>query len=67
MNIYWIALLVLVPLVALASGHEIILKPFRAAETEKVATARDEEANKFRKIFLRVYLLVMGSEWLQVS
>ncbi|KAI0380544.1 MFS general substrate transporter [Hypomontagnella monticulosa] len=65
MNIYWIALLVLVPLVALASGHEIILKPFRAAETEKVATARDEEANKFRKIFLRVYLLVMGSEWLQ--
>lgn len=66
-SIYWIGLLVLVPLVALVSGHEVILRPFQAEKTEKVVTARDEEAREFRKIFLRVYLLVMGSEWLQVS
>ncbi|KAK8112795.1 hypothetical protein PG984_013321 [Apiospora sp. TS-2023a] len=34
-------------------------------EDEEVNRQYAEDANKFRWLFLRVYLLVMGSEWLQ--
>lgn len=75
LDIYWIGLIVLVPTVAFAAGHNIILKPFRRtgrirAESQErfpLNKKRDEEARKFRWTFLQVYLLVMGSEWLQVS
>ncbi|KAI1074037.1 MFS general substrate transporter [Whalleya microplaca] len=66
LNIYWIGLLILVPLVAFVAGHKIILRPLRSSKSEKTPTcARDDEAREFRKTFLRVYLLVMGSEWFQ--
>lgn len=67
LDLYWTGLLVLVPLVTLVAGHQIILRPFQDARREKAATSRDIDADAFRKTFLRVYLVVMGSEWLQVS
>jgi hypothetical protein len=71
LDIYWIGLLVLVPLVAVVAGHKTILSLFQkrsSTETEKQeSTPLDDEARKFQKTFLRVYLLVVGSEWLQVS
>ncbi len=83
LDIYWIGLLVLVPTVAFTAGRGVILRPFRRKRTpgtsegrEKPASSspsplapgrRHEEIRKFRWTFLQVYLLVMGSEWLQVS
>ncbi|KAI1767820.1 MFS general substrate transporter [Hypoxylon sp. FL1150] len=65
LDIYWIGLLVLVPLVALVAGHKVILRSFRDAKGDEVVTSWDADAAAFRKTFLRVYLVVMGSEWLQ--
>ncbi len=76
LDIYWIALLLLLPTVVLLSGRGLILRPFHRLRREKDGgeaqldpgrhTEKDEEGRKFRRIFLEVYLLVMGSEWLQV-
>jgi MFS transporter, MFS domain-containing protein family, molybdate-anion transporter len=66
LGIYWISLFVLLPTVAVVSGHHIILRPFRKGVIEKSPTIeRDEEARRFRRTFLQVYLLVMASDWLQ--
>ncbi|RYP57230.1 hypothetical protein DL769_009618 [Monosporascus sp. CRB-8-3] len=69
LGIYWIALLVLAPTAAFAAGHKVILRPFRRrrGHDEETCCERDGEAREFRMTFLRVYLLVMGSEWLQGS
>lgn len=76
LDIYWIGLLILVPTVAFAAGHNVILKPLRARgwmnagesrEKSLSHNRRNDETRKFRRTFLQVYLLVMGSEWLQVS
>lgn len=82
LDIYWASLLILVPCVTLVLGRNIIIRTFgrlsisTAAATatskiceeeeEKVDRQGVEEASRFRWLFLRVYLLVMGSEWLQV-
>ncbi|KAK5634522.1 hypothetical protein RRF57_010235 [Xylaria bambusicola] len=68
LDIYWIGLLVLVPVVAAAvAGHETILSSLRgtAAPEKREADPLEDEAREFRRTFLRVYLLVIGSEWLQ--
>ncbi|KAI1154002.1 hypothetical protein F4825DRAFT_460707 [Nemania diffusa] len=67
-NIYWVGLLALVFLVAIAiaiSQHKTILS-VRGAPTEKREPCPlDDDARKFERTFLTVYLLVIGSEWLQ--
>ncbi|KAI0803952.1 hypothetical protein GGR55DRAFT_682091 [Xylaria sp. FL0064] len=67
LDIYWIGLLVLVPIVALVAGHKTILSSLRGtSSTEKREhDPLNNEAAKFQLTFLRVYLLVIGSEWLQ--
>ncbi|GAW20109.1 hypothetical protein ANO14919_096050 [Xylariales sp. No.14919] len=66
LDIYWIGLLVLVPVVAIVAGHGIILSVLRGTPTEKrEPDPLDEDARKLQRTFLRVYLLVIGSEWLQ--
>ncbi|KAI0409031.1 hypothetical protein F4802DRAFT_593881 [Xylaria palmicola] len=70
LNIYWLALLVLAPLVAIAAGYGAVLSWWRRWSGEKRETKTpddddDDEARKFELTFLRVYLLVIGSEWLQ--
>ncbi|KAK8062448.1 major facilitator superfamily domain-containing protein 5 [Apiospora hydei] len=81
LDIYWTSLLILVPCVTLVLGRNIVLRTFGRFSTNTVVAAtkkggceeegedverRDTEAaGKFRWLFLRVYLLVMGSEWLQ--
>lgn len=76
LDIYWTTLILLLPTVVLLSGRGLILRPFRRRHKanehddnrielhERIL--KDEEAKKFRRMFLEVYLLVMGSEWLQV-
>ncbi|KAK9421835.1 hypothetical protein SUNI508_05436 [Seiridium unicorne] len=65
-DIYWIGLLFLTPCVALVLGRGLLLQPFRGKRLEvSVITQHDAEAGRFRRSFLQVYLLVMGSEWLQ--
>ncbi|KAI1774899.1 hypothetical protein F4818DRAFT_441723 [Hypoxylon cercidicola] len=65
LDLYWIGLLILVPLVTLAAGHQVFLRPFQDTRGEETITLRDVDAKAFRTTFLRVYLVVMGSEWLQ--
>ncbi|RYO76045.1 hypothetical protein DL762_002769 [Monosporascus cannonballus] len=67
LSIYWIGLLVLAPTVAFAAGHKATLRSFRRWRglDEETCCERDGEARKLRMTFFRVYLLVMGSEWLQ--
>ncbi|KAK7740415.1 hypothetical protein SLS62_011132 [Diatrype stigma] len=75
LDIYWIGLLILVPTIAFAAGHNFWLRPFRRSaygfarrdpeEKTPSSDRRGDEARKFRRTFLQVYLLVMGSEWLQ--
>ncbi|KAK7959612.1 uncharacterized protein PG986_004466 [Apiospora aurea] len=81
LDIYWTSLLILVPCVTLVLARNIVLRTFgRFSTCTVVATTKKggceeegedverrdaEEARKFRWLFLRVYLLVMGSEWLQ--
>ncbi|KAI0914948.1 hypothetical protein F4823DRAFT_630045 [Ustulina deusta] len=67
LDIYWTGLLVLVPIVALVAGHKTILSSLRGTpSTEKrEPDPLDDEARDFQWTFLRVYLLVIGSEWLQ--
>lgn len=78
LDIYWIGLLVLVPVVVIIAGHETIMSLVaRGTSTEKKKQQQqkeereidplDDEAAKFQRTFLRVYLLVIGSEWLQVG
>ncbi|RYP39500.1 hypothetical protein DL768_010707 [Monosporascus sp. mg162] len=69
LDIYWIGLLVLTPAAAFAVGHNVILRTFRMGRglDEETCCKRDGEAREFRTTFLRVYRLVMGSEWLQGS
>ncbi|KAI0592912.1 hypothetical protein F4775DRAFT_587213 [Biscogniauxia sp. FL1348] len=68
-DIYWTAVFALVPLVAIVAGHGAIAKLIfrRSHQTEQKEGRSDDDraARKFRRIFLQVYLLVMGSEWLQ--
>ena len=77
LDIYWIALILLLPTVVLVSGRDFIIQRFHRLRKEKDANPtecepRDSDLNKpaearvFRRMFLEVYLLVMGSEWLQV-
>ncbi|KAI1090950.1 MFS general substrate transporter [Rostrohypoxylon terebratum] len=67
LNIYWTSLFILVLIVVLLMGRNFILRLFRTKNLEKDVVLQDvdAEARKFRIIFLRVYLVVMGSEWLQ--
>ncbi|KAI0160889.1 MFS general substrate transporter [Hypoxylon sp. FL1284] len=65
LDLYSTGLLVLVPLATLVVGQRVFLRPFCGARQEKVTTLQDIDADAFRKTFLRVYLVVMGSEWLQ--
>ncbi|RYP62040.1 hypothetical protein DL770_009652 [Monosporascus sp. CRB-9-2] len=67
LDIYWIGLLVLVPTVVFAAGHNAILRTFRRRRGLDAETCceRDGEVWEFCTTFLRVYLLVMGSEWVQ--
>ncbi|KAI2611946.1 MFS general substrate transporter [Hypoxylon sp. NC1633] len=65
-DIYWTGLFILVPLVALAAGHQVLSRRFWATKRpEKTSTTRDADGKELQKIFLRVYLIVMASEWLQ--
>ncbi|KAI1420518.1 hypothetical protein F5Y12DRAFT_788209 [Xylaria sp. FL1777] len=73
LDIYWIGLLVLIPIVAIVAGHKTILSSLRRrTSAEKLEPdphphphPLDDDARKFQLTFLRVYLLVIGSEWLQ--
>ncbi|KAI1752627.1 hypothetical protein F4782DRAFT_540285 [Xylaria castorea] len=66
LDIYWIGLLVLTPLVAIVAGHKTILSWLRGTSVEKrEPNPLDDDAREFQRTFLRVYLLVIGSEWLQ--
>ncbi|KAI1840546.1 hypothetical protein JX266_013275 [Neoarthrinium moseri] len=71
LDIYWIGLLALLPGVALVAGRKLILRSFKRStnpsEKDIVGDQRQREAlaKDFRRTFLQVYLLVMGSEWLQ--
>ncbi|KAH8163269.1 hypothetical protein CIB48_g4977 [Xylaria polymorpha] len=66
LDIYWIGLLVLIPLVIIVAGHKTILSWFRGTSAEKrERNPLDDDAREFQRTFLRVYLLVIGSEWLQ--
>ncbi|KAI0489974.1 MFS general substrate transporter [Xylaria cf. heliscus] len=66
LNIYWIGLLVLAPLVAIVAGHKTILSWLRITPVEKrEPNPLVDEARDFRRTFLQVYLLIIGSEWLQ--
>ncbi|KAI0866336.1 hypothetical protein F4860DRAFT_508730 [Xylaria cubensis] len=66
LDIYWIGLLVLIPLVAIVAGYKNILSWLRGTSAEKREPhPLDEDAREFQLTFLRVYLLVIGSEWLQ--
>lgn len=71
LDIYWVALLVLVPTVLLLTGHarikHILLRLRSGSWPQAYQTDKDAEASRFQRIFLQVYLLVMGSEWLQVK
>jgi hypothetical protein len=72
LDIYWIGLLILAPCTALVLGRNFVLRPFMSQHDEKQEPTMynlelENEAKKFRRTFLQVYLLVMGSEWLQVS
>lgn len=80
LDIYWTTLLLLVPTVTLLTGRNLLARPFRRfaaawkdggkhgehTSYEDDLDDKDAEAHRFRRIFLQVYLLVMGSEWLQV-
>lgn len=73
-DIYWTSLLLLLAPVVLFTGRWL-LPQTTWARGRKGETAghdgtsekppNDEEARRFRRKFLQVYLLVMGSEWLQ--
>ncbi|KAI1376975.1 MFS general substrate transporter [Hypoxylon crocopeplum] len=64
-NIYWTGLFVLVPLVALVISYQAIIRLLQPRNSEKVTNTHDTDAKEFRDTFLRVYLVVMGSEWIQ--
>ncbi|KAI1308114.1 hypothetical protein F5Y03DRAFT_405319 [Xylaria venustula] len=70
LDIYWTGLLVLVPIVALVAGHKTILSSVQGTLSPSSTEKRerdplDDDARAFQRTFLRVYLLVIGSEWLQ--
>jgi hypothetical protein len=71
MDLYQITFTVLV----ITSGwlawtqHKHELRPPLPKEDESEEQAHEShgDPNRFRKIFIPVYLLVMGSDWLQVT
>ncbi|KAI1334964.1 hypothetical protein F5Y15DRAFT_428630 [Xylariaceae sp. FL0016] len=83
LDIYWITLVVLTPVVALTAGRGIIARVctrwWHPGQQQRSRLSRgeakdsrgddddddDDKAAAFRVTFFRVYLLVMGSEWLQ--
>ncbi|KAI0106528.1 MFS general substrate transporter [Nemania sp. FL0031] len=66
LDIYWVGLLVLVPIVAIVAGYKTILSLVQGTSTEKrELDPLDDEAGRLQRTFLRVYLVVVGSEWLQ--
>ncbi|KAH7039627.1 uncharacterized protein B0I36DRAFT_343489 [Microdochium trichocladiopsis] len=71
LDMYWMGLAVLGPMVLGAIGHGVVLRGLRRwrSGTGPVSvtepSALDAEASRFRTVFLRVYLTVMASEWLQ--
>jgi hypothetical protein len=74
-DIYWAGLLVLLPSAALLIGKDAIVRVFRhflgrdsngRVNPTGYSPEKNEEAKKFRRTFLQVYLLVMSGEWLQV-
>ncbi|KAI0892549.1 MFS general substrate transporter [Annulohypoxylon nitens] len=69
LNIYWTSLFILMPIVVLFLGRNAVLRLFRTKNLERNGVPQDVdvdvEARKFHRTFLRVYLVVMGSEWLQ--
>ncbi len=79
LDVYWIALLALAPTSILLAGRGYFVRPLRrlvggkrdqdgdVERCEESGKDRNDMARRFRITFLRVYLLVMGSEWLQVS
>ena len=46
--------------------HEFQAPPSKDAESEAQVHELHGDPSRFRKIFIPVYLLVMGSDWLQV-
>ncbi|KAI1382976.1 MFS general substrate transporter [Hypoxylon trugodes] len=64
LNIYWASLFIFVPIVVLAAGLRVVLQRLHGKWTKQTCHY-DNEAKVFRKVFLRVYLIVMASEWLQ--
>ncbi len=72
LDVYWIALIALAPTSVLLAGRSYLVRPFqrltRGNEGDKQdRDDGDDSAHQFRRTFLQVYLLVMGSEWLQVK
>ncbi|KAI1133134.1 hypothetical protein F5Y10DRAFT_260435 [Nemania abortiva] len=65
LDIYWSGLLVLVPVVAIVAGQESVLSLVRGTSEKRELDPLDDGAKKLQWTFLRVYLLVVGSEWLQ--
>lgn len=74
-DMYWASLAVLGSTVLVAAGHGVVLgtvRGWRSGNVPVVAAvgaeenAVDGDAKRFRSVFLRVYLTVMASEWLQV-
>ncbi|KAI1817454.1 MFS general substrate transporter [Poronia punctata] len=78
-DIYWTGLLVLIPIVAVVAGKDKISTLLRRRRSSRATVTPgdekqhvdpdpdliDDDARQFQKVFLRVYLLVVGSEWLQ--
>ncbi|KAJ8127752.1 hypothetical protein O1611_g5884 [Lasiodiplodia mahajangana] len=66
LDMYWIGLLVLVPIVVIVVGYKTILLLVQGTPAEKrELDPLNEDARKLQWTFLRVYLMVVGSEWLQ--
>lgn len=47
-------------------GHKLQAPPAQDAESEAQVYELHSDLSRFRKNFIPVYLLVMGSDWLQV-
>ncbi|KAL1872027.1 hypothetical protein VTK73DRAFT_1695 [Phialemonium thermophilum] len=73
LNMYWATLFVLLPtIIVLTAGKGVavhvlkrLVRPRAEDRDSKEYLSRKHEAKRFRYTFLRVYLLVMGAEWLQ--
>lgn len=74
-GIYWAGLLVLLLGAGVLIGKDVIAGLLRrvlgrsregSQQPQNYCPEKNEEAKKFRRTFLQVYLLVMSGEWLQV-